>query len=269
MFCKKWGALCLMCFLGLLGMASMCANAALVVTGTRIVFDQKTAQAVVPLNNQGSSPMLVQMWLDTGQDRGPLEEVSVPFTIVPAVARIDPGQQFAVRILQTDQGLAQDRETLFWFNALQVPPTAKDSDRLMQFAFRTRMKFFYRPNALPMTPEEAHQRLRFRIDSAAPTAVDGALSVRVHNPSPYFLTFRSLDVRASAQAPAFASLRKAQERMVAPWSDAVLQLDLPTQAADWPRRAMPEHAHIFFSVVNDHGGESSGERNDVQGGGGQ
>lgn len=252
-----WAVACL------LMLAGAYSHAALMVAGTRIIFEQQQAQAVVQISNQGAQPLLAQMWIDRGQDGLPLEDISVPFTIVPAVARLDPGKAQTVRILQAAQEMPADRESLFWFNALEVPPKISDGGRIMQFTLRTRIKLFYRPQGLRMTPAQAHERLQFRVEEGQEP--DG-LSVRVSNPSPYFITLTSLELRdpAASSEPqsehasaALATLRRQQERMIAPWSDAVIALD------GLAFRPVPRHWRLHFGVVNDHGGESRGERSDA------
>ncbi|QNP47705.1 fimbrial biogenesis chaperone [Diaphorobacter aerolatus] len=107
-----------------------------------------------------------------------------------------------------------------------------------------------------MTPAQAYERLHFRIE---PHALPAELAVRVNNPSPYFVTLSSLVLRASGAPPVpVASLRRQQERMIAPWSDAVLILDLLSAS-----RPDLRSLELVYSVVNDHGGESRGERIDV------
>ncbi len=48
--------------------------------------------------------------------------------------------------------LPKDRESVFWFNVLEVPPkpdaATVANQSLLQLAFRTRIKLFYRPEAL-------------------------------------------------------------------------------------------------------------------------
>lgn len=51
--------------------------------------------------------------------------------------------------------LPQDRESLFWFNVLEIPPKSKakegESLNQLQLAFRTRIKLFFRPDGLKGT----------------------------------------------------------------------------------------------------------------------
>ncbi|QNP47704.1 fimbrial biogenesis chaperone [Diaphorobacter aerolatus] len=140
---KSWlAASCLL-------MMMACADAALLVGGTRVIFDQQHAQATVQISNSGQRPLLAQMWIDRGNEGARLDEIDVPFAITPTVVRLEPGKGQTVRVLQIANGMPADRESLFWFNALEVPPRAEQAHggQIMEFALRTRMKLFYRPRA--------------------------------------------------------------------------------------------------------------------------
>lgn len=61
--------------------------------------------------------------------------------------------------------LPKDRESVFWFNVLEVPPkpdaATVANQSLLQLAFRTRIKLFYRPEALKGNPSEAPLALKW------------------------------------------------------------------------------------------------------------
>jgi chaperone protein EcpD len=57
------------------------------------------------------------------------------------------------------KSLPQDRETLYWFNVLEIPPKSKAANdenlNQLQLAFRTRIKFIFRPDGLKGNPLDA------------------------------------------------------------------------------------------------------------------
>lgn len=120
-----------------------CAD--IVISGTRVIYPQSAKDVTVKMENRGTKPLLVQSWLDDGRDTVNPQELKLPFIVTPPVSRIDPSKGQTVRITWTQQPLAQDRESLFWFNVLEVPPKAKDGDsqNVLQLAFRTRIKMFF------------------------------------------------------------------------------------------------------------------------------
>lgn len=127
--------------------ASVLADVA--INGTRIVFNAKDKESVVQLKNNDKNPYLLQLWIDDGNSKSRPGEVKVPFVITPPVVRIDPEKGQAVRMIFTGATLPQDRESLYWFNMLEVPPKPtkmiEAGSNLLQLAFRTRIKLFYRP----------------------------------------------------------------------------------------------------------------------------
>ncbi len=94
--------------------------------------------------------------------------------------------------------LPKDRESVFWFNVLEVPPKP-DADKvanqsLLQLAFRTRIKLFYRPEGLNGLPSDAPAALKWSWATSA-----GKTALRVANPTPYHVSFSSGDLVANGK----------------------------------------------------------------------
>ena len=71
--------------------------------------------------NQGQQPLLIQSWLDDGQEDVDPQALNVPFIASPPVSRVDPKQGLTVRLNWDGQPLPTDRESVYWFNALEIP----------------------------------------------------------------------------------------------------------------------------------------------------
>lgn len=157
------------------------ARADIVISGARIIYPQSSKDVTVKMENRGNNPLLVQSWLDDGRDTVNPQELKLPFVVTPPVSRIDPSKGQTVRITWTQQPLAQDRESLFWFNVLEVPPKAKDADsqNALQLAFRTRIKMFFRPDGLQGDPAVAAGNLQWTQQGTALIA---------NNSSPYYIS---------------------------------------------------------------------------------
>jgi chaperone protein EcpD len=110
------------------------AHASVVISGTRVVYQAKEREVTVKLSNEGSSPALVQVWLDTGNPNATPDESDVPFTLTPPLFRLDPKKGQSLRLIYTQEPLPQDKESLFWLNVLEVPPRG-------QWRGRKRSKF--------------------------------------------------------------------------------------------------------------------------------
>ncbi|MBC3251714.1 MAG: fimbrial biogenesis chaperone [Pseudomonadota bacterium] len=231
---------------------TVAADAGVIINATRIIYNENSGEAITQLRNQGTSPVLIQSWIDNGDVKSKPDTVKVPFTLTPPVARIDPGKGQALRIARTGGGLPSNRESLFWLNVLEIPPKATQKiaagDNLMQFSFRTRIKLFYRPDNLPMTPAQAYEKLDLSLRKGA-----AGYEIVAKNPSPYYLTFRQIEIRSAKGAPVLGDLGKTQERMVAPFGELVMKIQGMKSAPSAGLKA-------FYSLIDDFGGDNKNER---------
>lgn len=168
------------------------ACADIVISGTRVIYPQSSKDVTVKMENRGTKPLLVQSWLDDGRDTVNPQELKLPFIVTPPVSRIDPSKGQTVRITWTQQPLAQDRESLFLFNVLEVPPKAKDGDsqNVLQLAFRTRIKMFFRPDGLPGDPAIAAGNLKWSQQGTALIA---------NNSSPYYVSMAKATITVNGK----------------------------------------------------------------------
>lgn len=171
------------------------ADASVVIGGTRVVYPEKEREVTVKLTNEGDRPSLVQAWIDDGHANALPDDSKVPFTLTPPLFRLDPHKGQSLRLIYTQEPLAQDKETLYWLNVLDVPPQAADdanSPNLLQLAFRTRIKLFFRPAALHGVADESAEKVTWNF---APKA-GGGYALQATNPTPYHVTFTQLTVKA-------------------------------------------------------------------------
>lgn len=228
--------------LGLGGALS--AHASVVVGGTRIVYNAQEREATVRLTNEGKMPALTQAWMDKGDPRAAPSAIDVPFTVTPPVARIDPAKGQTLRILYTGEPLPQDKESVFWLNVLEVPPkTTGDeaSKNKLQLAFRTRIKFFFRPAALKGSATDAAAQVGWRLTQSGKKQV-----LEARNPTPYFVSFSALEVLAGGKAA-----KSEDGGMVAPGETA--QFPLSNEVG------LAADSKVHFRAINDWGGVIEGE----------
>lgn len=121
------------------------ADASMVIDGTRIIFPA-TKRDRRPGHQYGETP-LTQVWVDDGRVQNQPEKDAAPFIVLPPIVRIEPGKGQSWRTVFNGSRLPQDRESLFWFNLLDIPPEPKNgkTDNYLQLAIRSRIKLFYRP----------------------------------------------------------------------------------------------------------------------------
>ncbi len=217
----------------LAGALALPASAAVTLQGTRIVHDAAQGRDVtVKATNGGEQAAMVQVWIDDGNSHARPENVRTPFRLTPAEPRLlqaHQGQAYRVTYAPrpSEQPLPTDRESVFYFNLLDIPPKPSDAagKNLLQFAVRTRVKLFHRPAGLPGSAREAAGQLQWRAEGNA---------LQVSNPSAYHVTLSTLTLPDG---------RTLEVDMIAPGGQAVLPL--PAGAA------VP--ATVAFQWLDDYG----------------
>jgi len=217
---------------------SLQASASVVIAGTRVVFNAKDRESTIKLTNEGALPALVQVWLDKGDPNAAPAEISVPFTATPPVSRIEPGKGQTLRIFYTGEALPKDKESVYWLNVLEIPPEGSVETNKLQLAIRSRIKFFYRPSDLSGTALEAPSKLDWQLER-------GGKQVRLHNPTPYFVSLSSFEVNGMDK-PVFDD-----GGMVGPGETKGFALK--TEVI--PRSGLK----IRYHAINDFGGTSDGD----------
>lgn len=213
------------------------SQASVVIAGTRVVYNAADSEVTLKLSNVGKSPALTQVWLDQGDPKADPSKLDLPFILTPPLARIDPDKSQTIRIAYTGEPMPKDRETLLWFNLLEVPPkptAAQAGPNYVQLAFRSRLKFFFRPAGLPGSADEAPGKLTWRLGSQ-----NGKPALIVSNPTPYHVTVIEARVGEGEHAPKFDA-----GDMVAPGG----QMSLPLSGAP------AGGGKVSFTTLNDYGG---------------
>ncbi|EDV4561436.1 fimbrial chaperone [Salmonella enterica subsp. enterica] len=223
--------------------ASFQASADIVISGTRIVYPQSSKDVIVNLDNRGNKPLLVQTWLDDGRDGTNPQELKLPFVITPPVSRIDPQKGQSVRITYMGSALPQDRESLFWFNVLEIPPKAKakegESLNQLQLAFRTRIKLFFRPDGLKGTPGNAAKQVKWSQKKEGNT-----LSLVAQNDAPYNVFISSATFTASGKT------YQVESKSIQPFSNISMPVKGLTNTTS---------GTVLYYTINDNGGTEKRE----------
>lgn len=126
------------------------ADAALALDRTRVVLNGGEKSVSLSVSNQNRElPFLAQAWVEDAQGK----KLTDPLTALPPVQRVEPGSKTQVKVQTTPAMnlLAQDKETLFYFNLREIPPKT-DKPNTLQIALQTRIKLFYRPAGLAVNP---------------------------------------------------------------------------------------------------------------------
>lgn len=211
--------------------------AGVTITGTRIIFPSNQNTVTVQLNNPLEEPALIQAWLDNGDPKIIPEANVIPFILTPPLIQIEPKKGQMIRLISKDpEKLAKDRESIFWFNILDIPPVAeKNTDQnKLQVSIRSRIKLFYRPINLKTSQDKAFNAVEFKY-------INSSKKMSVNNPSPYFINFYTIELNAGKE-----SLIYDEPFMVAPYSTETFEPKinfLPSQTT--------------YSIINDYGSNQS------------
>ena len=205
--------------------------AGVVVNGTRVVYPAQAREVTVQIDNVGDSPSLVQAWVDAGDQAQTAENSDAPFMLTPPISRVEPGRSQALRLVFTGADLPADRESVFWLNVLDVPPSPQadgEEQNYLQVAFRSRIKLFYRPQGLSGSANQAPAALHWQRDAGA---------LRVRNTTPYHVTLAEVYAREGGVE---RSLER-QGKMVGPLQDLRFEV-------------VGNVDQVRFVSINDYGG---------------
>ena len=172
----------------LLAVLSQSANAAVGLDRTRVIFDGgKDATSVNITNNNPQLPYLAQGWIEDEEGN----KITSPLIVLPPVQRLEPGKQSQVKVqaLPAAKSLPQDRETVYYFNLREIPPRS-DKSNTLQIALQTRIKLFYRPQAITPSQQDLSNPWQQKL-----TLTRDGDHYRVNNPTPYYVTL--VDARSS------------------------------------------------------------------------
>jgi P pilus assembly chaperone PapD len=185
------------------------AHAAIALDRTRAIFNGSQHSVVLTIDNQNKSlPYLAQTWLEDANGN----KLESPLTTIPPLQRVEPGAKGQIKIQATGSldTLPQDRESLFYFNVREIPPKS-DKPNTLQLALQTRIKMFYRPQAIEIQRDdtnEAQKKLTLTLQGN---------SYQVMNPTPYFVT-----IVAVSTSPKGEGISSFKPIMVAPKSSSQL-----------------------------------------------
>ena len=217
---------------------SQSAFASMTIIGTRVIFPGGEKETSVRTNNKGTLPSLVQIWVDDGNQNADIDRVKIPFIITPSVYRLDPNKGQSVILIYNEMALPQDRESVFWFNMLDIPPKAKNAGgQKLEIAFRTRIKVIYRPKAL------RHGKSISSLDKLSWTQVfdsSHGAGIKVKNPSPYYISFDSITAVAD-------------ERQIVLESDMLAPRTERTYFPSKKKVKVAAYSSIDSKIVNDYG----------------
>ncbi|MDO7218542.1 fimbrial biogenesis chaperone [Acinetobacter nosocomialis] len=229
-----WGMACLQAVLASIG------HAEIILHGTRVIYPSDAREVSLQLSNNGTTPSLVQAWIDDGNSKSTPDESNVPFIITPPISRVEPtkGQTLRITALPSASQLNQNKENIFWLNVLDIPPKPEGKKQVnneplpnnfLQLAIRSRIKFFYRPANLKENIDTFSEKIQW---------VKNGETLLIKNPTPFYITMSSIFQEVNHQK---IDLLK-QGLMLSPFSEDQIKLK------------NSNITNMSFVYINDYGG---------------
>lgn len=229
-----WGMACLQAVLASIG------HAEIILHGTRVIYPSDAREVSLQLSNNGTTPSLVQAWIDDGNSKSTPDESNVPFIITPPISRVEPtkGQTLRITALPSASQLNQNKESIFWLNVLDIPPKPEGKKQVnneplpnnfLQLAIRSRIKFFYRPANLKENIDTFSVKIQW---------VKNGETLLIKNPTPFYITMSSIFQEVNHQK---IDLLK-QGLMLSPFSEDQIKLK------------NSNITNMSFVYINDYGG---------------
>lgn len=210
----------------LLLLFSTAGHAAISLSQTRVIYNADDKAAAVEVKNNTDTPYMVQTWLDTGDESSAPK--NIPMLVTPPILKLDGQKSAMLRLIYQGVGLPQDVETVYWINVQEIPQTSEDNNNL-QLAQRIRIKLFYRPDNLGVTPDEAAEKLVWQCQNNTLT---------VNNNSPLHVSLVSVSSGST---------------------DIEADMVNPHASEHFPLPKGWHSGKIKYSWINDYGGTSSTE----------
>ncbi|MDE9533203.1 molecular chaperone [Xenorhabdus bovienii] len=211
---------------GALVLTSFSGQAAISLDRTRAIFEGDQKSIALNIANENKQlPYLAQAWLE---DASQQKITTGPLVVTPPVQRLEPGKRSLVRVEATPAAnlLAQDRESLFYFNLREIPPKS-DKSNVLQIALQSKIKLFYRPAAIKTKPNAVWQ------DQLVLHKVSGGY--RIENPTPYYTTVIGMgNTVPQSEGGKFEAI------MIAPFSSETVNRG--------------QYATPYLTYINDYGG---------------
>lgn len=209
-------------------------QAAVSLSGTRLVFDGRFREVSLEARNRGAEELLLQAWLSDANE-GAEPSANLPFVLTPPLSRLAPKGRQVLRLMYEGLGMPAERESLLHLYVLEIPRT-RPGDGVLNIAIRQRINVLFRPPGLPGDPAATPQRLNWtlvRDDS-------GVHRLRVENPTVFHAALLNIQIEEPGQG---APQRQEDDLLVPPGERRELIL------------ARSPAQYLQFKALTDYGGQ--------------
>ncbi|NWB97972.1 molecular chaperone [Pseudomonas gingeri] len=210
-------------------------QAAVSLSGTRLVFDGRFREVSIEARNRGSQEVLLQAWLsDGGEESSP--SANLPFVLTPPLSRLASEGRQVLRLMYEGLGMPTDRESLLHLYVLEIPRT-RPGDGVLNIAIRQRINVLFRPPGLPGDPAATPQRLNWTLVRDA----SGVHRLRVENPTVFHAALLNIQIE---EAPRQRGPQRQGDDLLVP----------PGERRELILASSPAQ-HLQFKALTDYGGQ--------------
>ncbi|HDU3681983.1 TPA: molecular chaperone [Klebsiella aerogenes] len=215
----------------ILGTFTGMSVAGIQVGATRVIFPSTDREAAIQVRNEGAEDIMIQSWVEAAPNQGGIE---TPFAITPSLARLGYKKQQTLRIFYQGKGLPDDRESVFWLSVQEIPQISQ-TENTLQVAFRQRLKLFFRPATLQGTPDEAANKVSWKLKKNASQTV-----LIANNTTGFYISLGGATVLADGRK------YPAEFKMIAPFKSMEMNIK------GFPRQ-FSGSAELSWESINDYG----------------
>lgn len=151
---------------------------------TRLIYNQEKKQASMPVvNSTTNKRFLINSWVEDASSK----KINTVI-VTPPMFVSEAKSESSLRIINANQNLARDRETLYYLNVQAIPSVSKEEleqTNVLQLAILSRIKMMVRPPNLSIRVEDAPGLLITSVRNN---------KIFIKNPTPYFMTIANLSV---------------------------------------------------------------------------
>lgn len=227
-------------------LTTLCYNmshAGIIPEKKRIIFNSDDKQQILMIANTNNYPILMQTWIDDGNTQNIPSATVSPFIITPPMSSLTAGEIKGLRIIHNKQKiLPNDRESAFWINLYEVPPTTQENKLIdnVTVAMNTQIKLFYRPTHLLNKPEE--KKLVKQLNCYA-NAHHLKITIFCKNPTPYYVSLSNIELTINNHT---YHNETQLDMMVPPFSTNSYKINVDSVM-------IPKQMNVQYSFVDDNG----------------
>lgn len=126
------------------------SHSAVVMTGTRIIYNESNKEKTVQFTNLGDKPYVVDISISEEKHSKIEQNKNEKFITIPPIFKIAPQAGQIIKLIKMTDNLPKDVESVFYFNFSQIPGTTEEqsSQNQLTLLFNSQVKIFYRPKSI-------------------------------------------------------------------------------------------------------------------------